>query len=425
MSDPIFLPPKADPNIAFNPHPYKNTGPEIETSPNPSLVSALAGTGLSLGINAGVEKLFPDLSPTLRTPISIGSIYSSHYLLGKIGVYPKLSLLELMSSFPRVLGLGFFSSIALDGVSQLTGIHSFRFGQTGNTIGSNLFTLGLYYTFASSAKLSPIVTTPMISSGGSLIGLAPKGMAGGAGVAGGVGQAMNAAAPFLIGNMVTGIGKEAVFHFGGYDKDPDSRLDKRVYDIELQQISVGASQALFGKSAGGYVGALLDGLLGHLEDGILTGAEIFSEDVAKGRQIARQRIKDEMIGNSKSWGKVAKEHLISILLESSSETEGIRWSEVEKKISDLYQNPQNKLAIQAVYDTLTLTGHIATEAQEIKDIISLDGNLLNRKTLLDLIIRDLKKSFDQNSEELSKRCIVSGIEKNGKILDEDLLTPKQ
>ncbi|MFO1520395.1 MAG: hypothetical protein U1F57_12165 [bacterium] len=376
----------------------KITPPEGKPTMNVSIGSFVAGTAMVVGIDMGIRKLFPDLPAQLRLPLNLGSIYAANYALSSLGIIKGFDPKAMTAQLPMMASLGTLSSILLNFVGKATGAKQLEFGTLGNELGSMGLTLGTYYTILTTPKLAGMAGG-LINNGARLSWAAP---AGGAGFAGGVGQALNVAGVFLIGNQVIGGLKEGLFYFGGYSKDPDARLAKLVYELELRQNATG----VFGETAGG----IIDGLLGHLEDGILCIGELVSDDVAKGREYAREEVKQKLLDDSEKFGVWARGNLVSIVAESTKmETGEIDWSAVESKMKDLYG--KNAGSVSAAYQLLGYTGHISTDAQEVKGLLGADGSIeySNREGIKNLVVYELRKRFTQRNNALNRLVLSMGV----------------
>jgi hypothetical protein len=166
----------------------------------------------------------------------------------------------------------------------------------------------------------------------------------------------------LLGNFAASVGTKLVT-----DDSPEERLSNHVYDVErLTNGSIG----LFG----GTTGRVVEATLGRLADGLMIGIELLSEDVATGRNYEREKVRERLLSSSEAFGRQMRKY-ISLLLIDSIEypEEKIDWLGFERKLRGLYS--QNKDLIDLVYEELEYTGFLCPEAQEIKDLVTVDGSI--------------------------------------------------
>jgi hypothetical protein len=385
-----------------------------------SVGSAAAGTGLILGVDWGMGKVFPDMPATARAPLNVASFYGINALLHRAGWAPMYPFKDFAGQIPGMFSLNMASSLLVDGIGSLTGVRDLRFGGSVHDLGTMTMTLGAYYTLLGSKTAAPLLNggTKVVS------GVSWAAPAGGAGFWAGVGQGMKVVGYFGVANLLLGVGKWAYSWASGQSQTPEGKLDELAADTARLEISTG----VFGE----YGGAVVDGFVGHLGDGLVwVLGKTVDDEIDQGRKIYQASLKKKWMEGAKGFGRWARQNISLIIARAIELPSGeIRWSQVEKEVGELYQKA-GRDALDAIYENLNYTGFLAEDAAAIKELIETDGTIFTHShpALRDLAIVELQKLFHEGQQVLTSRAAsIGALKKVGdqtELVDQEELNPRQ
>jgi hypothetical protein len=184
-------------------------------------------------------------------------------------------------------------------------------------------------------------------------------------ILGKLGGAFNLFGVVTVGNLLANWGSDILFEDAGED-DPSIRLAKRVYKTEIEDLSLG----LFGS----WLGRYSHPFFGDLASGVITGVELLSKDVAKGREMEREKVRNSLIQDSELFIMRVRYSIFGGMARAiSPENLQIQWDVVQKTIQEFYSKKPG--LIQEMYSLLDDTGFLVKDAAEIKAAIREDGTI--------------------------------------------------
>jgi hypothetical protein len=370
------------------------------TDPKPfnmSKGSFLGHLAITLGIDAGIRYFFPDLPKNLNFPLNLGALWGVNDILSRLGIVDKIDWKAAAQAAPFAFVLSTLSAIGLDRIGAVFGVKGLQFGHWGNSVGTMVLSSGAIYGIQSSSRLAPLLT-------------------GGPGVVGNIGKVGRLAG--IVGLMNFGLGVATSVQSLVKRNDPNFLLRTKVLDV----MTLNA----FKDSYGEYWGSVADGGLGKILLAVFGGCSFFSKTLEERIDHKRSIIRDQLIHDSWKLGAWAREELRKIFTETIAKTGTLDWNIIESEIKKLYQDPKNRKEqnIEKVYEYIEYVGFIQKKAQQIKDLIGLDGSIksIDRNGLRMLVQKEIKEFFEYKHHQWREKAESEGLLNND---DENAPKPSQ
>ncbi|GEM_PF-5953400 len=368
---------------------------------NISLGGVALGAGLTIGIDLGIKKIFPNMPSEFRLPANLATFYGVQYMLFRLNFMKAPSWgavwKPMTASLPTMFTLGMASCVLLDLLGRALHNKNLQMGTAVNEYGSMLLTYGTYLTLIRTEFGMKFLT----GTGGGLSGTLGIGA-----------RALGYAA--IIG-LSWKIGKKAGMlltphvRCGWSDENCKSnwRVWNKAEEITMQNFALDS----FGKYGGAVF--LGSGLLDFLTD-ITQMVSSTAEDDFRGTttQTYKQLFKD-----SQEFGKWLRNNVAMRIADSIEVENGeINWAMAEEKIKDFYQSEKdedpsndsnednNQAIIKRGYEDLDDTGFVAFEAAEIKKLVEKDGSIEwgNRRALAQLASTEIWLAQEEKNNQLRR-----------------------
>lgn len=219
---------------------------------------------------------------------------------------------------------------------------------------------------------------------GENIFLASGGPAGGAGVLGGVMQGFGAAGAVGLGNFVGQTAVDIWAYASDTDEDPDYRLMMAAYNYLLHDAS-GTVLFIFG-------GAIMKGMQAI--------ASACSDDFDRELWQSIEDTQDKWVRGSEQFGKAVEQDLVQVYASHIRGDGTVNWDSLQRDLYVLFGR-YGEETMETQYKNLELTGHRATQAQKIKDLLSVKGSIQSEKKFkesMDGLIPNLLATVKRENE---------------------------